>query len=92
MNLQTMKTVAIEKLGHLSGAEELNLLKAIDAAFSCDDGTAVREHLAAGRPIYYREANTPAGHVIRKNPDGTRQLVKFGRDRSEVVVSELLAA
>jgi len=67
-----MKTVAIELLGRLSFKQEARLLKDIDIAFSCDEGAAVRAHLAAGRPIYYREADTPAGLVIRKNPDGTR--------------------
>lgn len=92
MNLQTMKTVAIEQLGRIPVEQEARLLKDIDNAFSFDEGTAVRAHLAAGRPIYYREADTPAGHVIRKNPDGSRQLVKFTAERAQLIVSELVAA
>ncbi|WP_447578731.1 hypothetical protein [Achromobacter kerstersii] len=87
-----MKTVAIEQLGNLSVVEEARLLREIDAAFSCDEGSAVREHLAAGRSIYYREENTPAGLVIRRNPDGSRQLVKFTAERTELVICELTAA
>lgn len=87
-----MKTVAIEQLGNLSGVEEAKLLREIDAAFSYDEGTAVREHLAAGRSIYYREENTPIGLVIRRNPDGSRQLVRFTAERTELVISELAAA
>jgi hypothetical protein len=87
-----MKTVAIEQLGDLFGVEEARLLREIDVAFSCDEGTAVREHLAAGRSIYYREESTPAGLVIRRNPDGSRQLVKFTAERTELVICELAAA
>lgn len=87
-----MKTVAIEQLGKLSGVEEARLLREIDVAFSCDEGTAVRGHLAAGRSIYYREESTPTGLVIRRNPDGSRQLVKFTAERTELVICELTAA
>ncbi|MDR5803490.1 hypothetical protein P9292_25940 [Caballeronia sp. LZ001] len=44
-----------------------------------DDGRAAREHLAAGRPIYYRETDTPAGVCIKKFPDGHREWVTFDR-------------
>ncbi len=87
-----MKAVAIEQLGQVPPDQEASLLSAVDAAFSCDEGTAVRAHLAAGRAIYFREENTPAGHVVRKSPDGSRVLVKFTDDGAEVVVAELAAA
>lgn len=84
-----MKTVAIEKLGQVPPDQEAPLLAAVDAAFSCDEGTAQRAHLAAGRSIYYREKYTPAGHVVRKSPDGSRALVKFTDDGDELVVVPL---
>lgn len=53
-----------------------------------DDGAAAAGHLAAGRAIFYREAGTPAGTVIKEYPNGHRELVRFdGRD--EVVVRSL---
>lgn len=33
--------------------------------------------LARGRTVSYREKDTPAGHVIRRHPDGRIELVKI---------------
>lgn len=33
--------------------------------------------LARGRPVSYREAGTPAGHVVRLHPDGRLETVKI---------------
>lgn len=41
------------------------------------ENTAPAEMLAAGHSISYREDNTPEGCVIRKHPDGHRELVKI---------------
>jgi hypothetical protein len=41
------------------------------------DDSAARTHLAAGRAIAYREADTPPGHVIKKYPNGRRVLVQI---------------
>lgn len=87
-----MKTVPIETLGQISAAQEAKLLGTLDAALSADEGRAARQHLAAGRSIYFREALMPPGHVIRKQPDGTCQLVRFTADGSEELVSEPAAA
>jgi hypothetical protein len=53
-------------------------------------GNAARDNLAAGYPIYYREADTPPGTCIKKYPDGHCELVMFDREKGEVFVSELL--
>lgn len=45
-----------------------------------DDGHAAREHLEAGRSIYYAEDDTPPGHVIKHYPDGRRELIQMERD------------
>jgi hypothetical protein len=50
-----------------------------------DDGDAARSHLAAGRPIYYTEDDTPAGLLIKKHPDGRRELVKFDEEGDQVI-------
>lgn len=42
-----------------------------------DDGAAARTHLAAGRPIYYGDADTPCGLVIKEYSDGRKELVRF---------------
>jgi hypothetical protein len=49
----------------------------IEAALRREDGSAAREHLAAGFPIYYSDDGTPVGAVIKKYPDGRRELVRF---------------
>lgn len=42
-----------------------------------EDDSASRALLAAGRPIHIRRANTPAGHVIRKHPNGQEELLRI---------------
>jgi hypothetical protein len=49
-----------------------------------EDCTA-RAHLAAGRVIYYVEADTPASLLIKEYQDGRRELVRFHREGDEVV-------
>ena len=52
----------------------------IEAAARLDDGLAAREHLAAGQPIYFSDAATPAGLLSKEYPDGRRELVRFDAD------------
>ncbi|WP_063786665.1 hypothetical protein [Caballeronia cordobensis] len=54
-----------------------------------DDGRAAREHLDAGRAIYYRDADSPIGLCIKKYPDGHRELVRFSVEHGEQFVSSL---
>jgi hypothetical protein len=61
-------------------APETDLWPVIEAALRREDGAAAREHLAAGFPIYYSEADTPADAVIKEYPDGRRELVRFDHD------------
>lgn len=42
-----------------------------------DDGAAAKEHLAAGRPIYY--AKNP-GQITREWPDGRVEIVRVSAD------------
>ncbi|HYG87243.1 MAG TPA: hypothetical protein VD978_13380 [Azospirillum sp.] len=48
-------------------------------------GDAAREHLAAGRPIVYCDDSTPAGHVIKKYPDGRKELIDYSTDSPRLV-------
>jgi len=52
---------------------------------AAENGRAAQSHLAAGRPIYYSKAQTPAGLLIKKHPDGRRQLVRFRTPEDEVI-------
>lgn len=49
------------------------------------DGAAAQAHLAAGRPIYYAEDDTPAGLLVKEHPDGRRELVKFDEAGDQVI-------
>lgn len=69
----------------MTHAEEVEFWTSVEAEVVEDDGEAVREHLAAGRAISYRDPDTPPGHVIRRLPDGRRQLVRIDRDGDTVV-------
>lgn len=51
------------------------------------DGSAANARLAAGYPIYYSEDDTPAGLVIKENPDGSRQLVRCDPAGDEVILA-----
>jgi len=58
------------------------------AGLESEDDFAARELLAAGWPVYYAEEDTPAGMVIKRHPDGRRQLVR-GSGPDEAVVRDL---
>lgn len=47
--------------------------------------SAVRWHLAAGRPVYYRKPDTPEGLLLKEYPDGRVELVEFNQERDRVV-------
>jgi len=51
------------------------------------DRQAVRENLAAGVPVYYREKETPQDLLIKEYPDGRKELVKFSRAGDTVIRS-----
>ena len=53
-----------------------------------DDGLAAKQHLTAGRPIYYQDDQFPEG-LIRKYPDGHKQLVAVGADATISVIKDL---
>jgi len=65
----------------LSSSEFLN-------ALAHDDGLAAKQHLAAGRPIYYGDDRYPGG-IITKFPDGRQQLVSVDPDGKITVIRDL---
>ena len=76
--------------GEMSSPDDDVFFDQFAEAAANDDGAAAKEHLAAGRPIYYRERDTPADLVIKKFPDGHRQLVSF-ENGTEQFVADLSA-
>ena len=72
--------------GSIAGTSDTaDLWHLISTGLERDGDFAAREHLAAGRPIYYWEEDTPDGLAIKKYPDGRRELVRQGRGGDEVV-------
>jgi hypothetical protein len=50
-----------------------------------DTGEAAREHLAAGRAVYYGDDAYP-DFVIKEYPDGHKELVDFDDDGKENII------
>lgn len=59
-----------------------------ERAMMNDDGQAAQRHLAAGRAIYYGDANYPEG-LVKKFPDGRKQLVSVSTDGKVSVIRDL---
>lgn len=59
-----------------------------EQSLAYDDGQAAKQHLAAGRPIYYGDARYPNG-LVKKYPDGRRQLVAVSADGTITVLRDL---
>ena len=57
-------------------------------AITNDDGLAARQHLTAGRPIYYGDEQYPGG-LVKKYPDGRKQLVSVSA-KGEISVIRVL--
>ncbi len=50
-------------------------------------GDAANGLLARGRSVSYREKDTPAGHVIRRHPDGRIETVRIDLGQSKASVA-----
>lgn len=51
-----------------------------------DDDAASHGHLAAGRSVYVKHADTPDGHVVRVDPDGSEHLLTVDDETVAVVI------
>lgn len=58
----------------------------LEEADFADDDSEARRHLAAGRPIFYMQPDTPGGLVIRESPDGSKDFVELSDDGGYRVV------
>ncbi|WP_297461986.1 hypothetical protein [Ferrovum sp.] len=57
----------------------------IERAIVYDDGQAAREHLEAGRPIYFMRHD----QIIKKFPDGREQVVDISDDGVVLIIQDL---
>lgn len=74
-------------LDMMNETEERRFMTAFTNALAADRGEAAKEHLAAGRAIYYGDDRYRDG-VVKEYPDGRRQLVTF-QDDVEVLLRDL---
>ena len=59
---------------------------ALEKVLANDDGAAAKEHLAAGRPITYRDPHFPNA-IMRKWPNGRRELIDVDESGNVTVLS-----
>jgi hypothetical protein len=78
----------IKTFAEMSEAEFEEWDRGFIASLEAGDDSAARASLAAGVPIYYAEEDTPADGLIKKFPDGSKQLVTF-IDGEEVFLRDL---
>lgn len=67
--------------------EERRFMAAFTQALVNDSGDVAKEHLAAGRPIYFGDERFPDA-AVKEYPDGRRQLVTFEGD-DEIILRDL---
>lgn len=60
----------------------------LEAGLVSDDGLAAKQHLAAGRAIYYVDDRHREG-LVKKYPDGRKQLVTIDDKRNVTVIRDL---
>ena len=61
---------------------------AFERVLADDDGLAAKQHLAAGRPIFYGDDHYPNG-LVKKYPDGRKQLVTVSGSGEITVLRDL---
>lgn len=61
----------------LVAKQPVDIWATLAAGIERDGDRAALAHLEAGYPVYRSDADTPANAVIRENPDGSRDLVRF---------------
>lgn len=70
-----MDSFRIDALHLLNSADEDKFWRAFEKTLAFDDGAAAKEHLAAGRPITYRDPQH-ANQLVREWPDGRREVIQ----------------
>lgn len=77
----------MNEMTRLATGDTTDLSQVIEQGLARDGDFAVRDHLAAGFPVYYSEVDTPAGLLVKEHPDGRRELVRHNRQADEVIRS-----
>lgn len=72
----------------LDGVEACIQWDRLEEELANDDGQATKDHLAAGRPIYYGDADFPEG-LVKKYPDGRKQLVSVSEGGKITVIRNI---
>lgn len=78
-------SLPIDKLDSMNPVEEKIFWTALEKVLANDDGAAAQEHLAAGRPITYRDPHFPDA-IMRKWPDGRRELIDVDENGNVTVL------
>ncbi|OXC78316.1 hypothetical protein BSU04_12430 [Caballeronia sordidicola] len=80
-----MLSMNIENVDQMTPKQEERFWEKFAAELANDDGSAAREHLQAGFPIYIQTDETPKNTIEKRFPDGRRQLVKWDLDGEHVL-------
>lgn len=83
-----METLQYEQLGTMKPIEEKMFWSALERKLADDDGSAAKEHLAAGRFITYRDPKH-GNSLVREWPNGSRELVNADLDGNLTVLKAL---
>jgi hypothetical protein len=71
-----MQERAVNKISPIAN-QPVDIWASIEAGMARDGDRAALSHLDAGFPVYLSESDTPDDAVIKQNPDGSRELVRF---------------
>ena len=78
-------SLPIEKLETMEPEDEKIFWTVLEKVLASDDGEAAKEHLAAGRPITYRDPHFPDA-IMRKWPSGRRESIDVDESGSVTVL------
>ena len=81
-------SLKIEQLDSMKPGDERIFWTVLEKTLANDDGAAGKSHLDAGRPIYYCDDRYPDA-MVRKWPDGRRELVAVTDDGVATLISVL---
>ncbi|EPY00158.1 hypothetical protein [Magnetospirillum fulvum] len=82
-----MEQLDFSMLDTMTEADECRFMDAFTQALANDSGDVAKEHLAAGRSVYFGDDQFPDA-VVKEYPDGRRQLVTFVDD-DEIILRDL---
>ena len=72
----------------MTEADERRFMAVFTKALASENGEEARQHLEAGRHIYYGDDRYKDA-IVKEFPDGRRQLVTFDDDSVEAIIRDL---